>query len=165
MRLTAERLREILSYDPDTGEFTWKKSRRGVKAGATAGCLNGSGYLLIRIDGKLYRAHRLAWFYMTGEWPLREIDHKEGESSNNRWFNLREASHRKNIENQRNAHKGNTSEVLGICLKKDHYRASPWIAKITIGGKQKNLGYFRTKEAAHEAYLRAKRELHEGCTI
>lgn len=164
--LSAERLRELLNYDPETGIFRWKVSRGGTAMiGTIAGCLHPDGYLLIRADGKQYLAHRLTWLYMTGGWPEDQIDHINGKRADNRWKNLREADATLNSENQRKAQGDNFScGLLGVTIIKSA-KKNPWQARIGITGKQKHLGYFPTPEAAHEAYLQAKREFHEGCTI
>ena len=100
--LTLQRLREVLSYDPDTGLFTWKK-RTGSRAvvGAIAGTANNGGYIQVSIDGVLYYAHRLAWLYMTGEWPEAEVDHARMRPGDNRWDQIREASRSQNEQNKR----------------------------------------------------------------
>src|SRR5690349_15052213 len=100
--LTQQYLKEILHYDPETGVFIWYTSRGHCKAGNVAGSLN-LGYILIGICNFKYQAHRLAWLYMTGEWPTFEIDHKNGVSSDNRWENLREATRIINGQNRRKA--------------------------------------------------------------
>ncbi|EMK2710698.1 HNH endonuclease, partial [Pseudomonas aeruginosa] len=99
--LTQERLKELLSYDAATGEFTWM-ARKGSRAlpGAAAGSNDGQGYVRIAIDGCRYRAHRLAWLYCYGKWPAAQVDHLNHRRDDNRLSNLREVSH---SENQRNA--------------------------------------------------------------
>jgi len=162
--LTAERLREILDYDPETGVFIWKHGARCSWAGKTAGSLNGDGRIQIKVDGKLYLSHRLAWLYMTGKWPKDQIDHKAGDPTNNRWKNLRQADNQINCENKRKAQKNNACGILGI-TRIARLKIKPWRAQIQTNGKGKFLGYFATPEEAHETYLRLKRELHKGCTI
>lgn len=90
--LTSEVLREKLLYDPITGTFTHLRNHAKVKAGQQAGSLDDRGYRQIVISGKFYYAHRLAWFYMTGEWPVSEVDHKNLEKDDNVWTNLRAAT-------------------------------------------------------------------------
>ena len=96
--LSHERLKEVLEYDPGTGISTWLVDRTGTaRAGARAGCIHkSSGYRVIRIDGKLYREHRVIFFWMTGKWPDKEVDHRDLDKSNNRWHNLREATRSQN---------------------------------------------------------------------
>lgn len=97
--LTKEFLESRLSYDPDTGDFRWKVAKGGKRVGDSAGSINDQGYLLIRINKVIYRAHRLAWIIMTGSSSEKELDHIDGNRSNNRWSNLREVTR---IENKRN---------------------------------------------------------------
>lgn len=98
---TVERIRELFNYDPETGIFTTKKSRKcgQGEAGRTVGAKDARGHLFARVDGKHFKLHRLAWVYMTGEWPANMIDHKDRVGDNNAWSNLRECT---NGENQMN---------------------------------------------------------------
>jgi hypothetical protein len=158
--LTAERLRELLNYDPETGVFTRLVRAANKKAGDRAGCARGDGYLLIRVSGSLYLAHRLAWFYVHGAWPANKIDHIDGVRDNNRIDNLRDATDAVNSQNIRSARAGSASGLLGASK---HKRS--WSATIETGGVRHRLGTFSTPELAHGAYLGAKRNMHEGCTI
>jgi HNH endonuclease len=128
--ITAERLRELLHYDPNTGEFRWRMAKKGTYAGAVAGRYNtdGDGYRQIGINRRLYKKHRLAWFYMTGAWPRHEIDHINGDRGDNRFCNLREATA---SENRRNMRKrvNNTSGYKGVSLDAERERASQWMAR------------------------------------
>jgi hypothetical protein len=162
--ISATRLRELLRYDPDTGLFTWRVSvgGRGAKAGngkfkpgQEAGCLDGDGYRVIRLDGRLYRAHRLAWLYMTGEWPALEVDHKYGARSDNRWIMLAEKSSGGNHQN-RVCSSGSTG-FLGAHLDS---RSGKFASSIAADGKRWRLGLFDTPQEAHAAYLTAKLALH-----
>lgn len=158
--LTAERLRELLHYDPETGVFTWRVYRGGrAKAGSIAGCRITSGYLHCSIDKKLYYMHRLAWMYVHGEMPPDMIDHINHVKDDNRIVNLRLADMSLNKQNQKIALSNSSSGLLGV-----HYHKG-WRAKITINGKQISLGRFNSAESAHEAYVEAKRKYHAGCTI
>ena len=160
--ITSERLKELVIYEPTTGIFTWRISRGGcVKQGATAGSLT-NGYVSIAIDAKRYKAHRLAWLYVFGVWPKDEIDHIDTNKSNNRIANLREATHSENMQNQRSSPKTSATGLMGAHFYK---RTKKWQASITVGGNLKHLGYFNTANEAHDAYLKAKRELHEFCTL
>jgi hypothetical protein len=97
--LNKERLDELLDYSPDSGLFTWKVNRRGkAKSGCIAGSKNGQGYILIKIDGKFYFAHRLAWLVTHGTFPINMIDHIDGNRENNKINNLREATAEQNME-------------------------------------------------------------------
>jgi hypothetical protein len=157
MTLAAEYLREILSYDPDTGVFRWKVSETNrVSVGGVAGSQNGDGYTRIMIGKKKYRAHRLAWLHVYGEWPAKYVDHVDGDRSNNKITNLREAT---NAQNMRNcgAYATNTSGFKGVTFHKHRRR---WHARINIPSKQIHLGYFDTPEEAHAAYCAAAAKLH-----
>ena len=158
--LKYERLLEVLDYNKNTGHFTWKETRGGVKRGSIAGAFDSRETITINIDRKKYRAHRLAWLWMTGEWPSAEIDHKNGIKTDNRWGNLRDVRPSVNQQNRRSAQKNNKCGLLGVSLERKKWRAT-----ITINRKQKRIGAFATPEEAHAAYLVAKRGLHEGCTI
>lgn len=156
--LTQQRLKELLSYDQGTGIFIWstKKSKR-IKIGDIAGCKNPDGYIYIRVDGKGYFAHRLAWLYVYEKMPEKEIDHINEIRDDNRMCNLRLANHQENGQNQSNPRTHNTSGFLGVSW---HKCGKKWRAYITLNGKIKHLGYFNTAEEAHAAYLCAKREYH-----
>lgn len=158
--LTAERLRQLLEYDPNTGVFTWRANRGGKPtAGKVAGGDRGKCWA-IRIDGRMYAANRLAWLYTYGQWPIEVIDHKNGDAYDNRIENLRDVSHTVNLQNQRKASCGSQTGFLGVFPFEDRF-----LAQITIDGRTKHLGLFSTAEAGYEAYLAAKRRFHEGCTI
>lgn len=162
--LTAEKLRTLLEYDPTTGNFRYLKSLQGRNPGDLAGNQDQSGYRMHEILGRKYRAHRLAWLYMTGEWPPSNIDHINGSRGDNKWGNLRLASGAINAQNLRKAHKRNQTGLLGVSVKKGHGN-KPFGAKIRANGKYIHIGYFRTPEEAHGAYVEAKRRLHQGCTL
>lgn len=160
--LTLERLHELLHYEPSTGIFRWKDSRnRRVNPGDIAGSSHSERYVVIRIDGKSYKAHRLAWFYMTGTFPPEETDHKNGIRWDNSYDNLRLASKTINQQNRREAQKGSGSGVLGVFPRKN----GKFRAAIAVNGKRKCIGTFETKELAYAAYIQAKRRLHPSCTI
>lgn len=152
----AERVRELLDYNPSTGEFTWKIPHGRSGAGQLAGSPNGEGYIGIKIDGKLYAAHRLAWLHVTGSFPRHLVDHINGIRTDNRFANLRQAT---NSQNQANAKRPvtNTSGFKGVSFIK---RANKWQASIRFEGRQISLGRHRTPEAAHQAYLDAATRYH-----
>jgi len=157
--LTLERLKEVLDYEPDTGLFRWKVERGGTKIGEVAGHHKGPRYIRINIDRVSYRAHILAWFYMTGEWPSRFIDHKDTDKANNRWGNLRLATKSQNMANMP-APKHNTSGLKGA----HRYKAGasygkPWQSTISVDKKSISLGHFATAEEAHAAYVAAAQRL------
>ncbi|MDN7411671.1 HNH endonuclease [Burkholderia vietnamiensis] len=154
--LTQERLKKILSYDPRTGVFNYRIARSNVKAGDVAGSPNEDGYILISIDEKKYRAHRLAWLYMTGAWPERDIDHRNLIPGDNHWENLREATDQQNLQNQ-SIPRHNTSGLKGASWRADKQK---WRSCICSNGQWQHLGYFDTKEEAHIAYCAAALELN-----
>lgn len=161
--LTAARVRELLHYDLDTGVLSWKAAFRGFAAGQRAGFLHAkTGYWRIGLDGEKHLVHRVAWLWITGAWPVADIDHINGDRTDNRLFNLRSVDRRTNIENQRKAPAGSRSNLIGAQW---HKGAGEWRSKIRSKGKEINLGAFPTAEAAHQAYVKAKRELHPGCTL
>ena len=159
--LTAERLREVLDYDPDTGVFTWKVARgRGVKAGDIAGYADDKGYRRITVDGREHLAGRVSWLHVCGCWPTNEIDHKNGIRSDDRFTNLRDVTHSLNQQNKRQAQCNNKTGLLGVSRSRNNFTAY-----IKIDGKTQRIGTFDTPKSAHEAYIAAKRRLHEGCTL
>ena len=164
--LTAQRVREVLHYDPETGVFTWRvRMSNAIHADTTAGAIETvQKYRAIGLDGYSYKAHRLAWLHMTGEWPPHEIDHINGDRADNRWANLRSATKSENQQNMREGRSNGTSGFLGVSKRK-HKTAVPWLAQIRINGRGYNLGQYATPEEAHSAYLEAKRKMHPFSTI
>lgn len=147
-----------LSYDKDTGHFTWVV---GPLKGKRAGCMNKDGYWVIRVYGTLYYAHRLAYMKVNGTPPTLEIDHLNGVRDDNRWSNLREVTSTVNKQNVRAARSSNAhSGLLGVMKN-----GRNWAAQIIINGSRKCLGTYSTPEEAHQAYITAKRQHHEGCTV
>jgi hypothetical protein len=146
-----DELCEMLSYDPETGVFTWLvRPSNCIHVGDVAGHLNKIGYRAIRIAGHYYLAHRLAWFYMTGEWPLGWMDHSDMVRDNNRWINLREATPSQNRANC-GVNSASLTGLKGVTWKA---RRNKYEARIMINGKRFSLGFFDTAELAHEAYMR-----------
>ena len=160
--LGADRLKELLSYSPDTGEFLWLVSGGGVAAGGVAGAPRTDDYRKIQIAGRHYLAHRLAWLYVYGRWPPKELDHVNGIRDDNRITNLREANKSQNQGNQRKARTDSYTGLLGASWERG---GNKFRAQIKLNGKPKHLGMFSTAEQAHQAYLKAKRELHPFCTL
>lgn len=158
--LTAERAKKLLDYNPETGTFTRLVACRGYRSGEIAGCLSSSGYILLGIDRRIYPAHRIAWLIANDKLP-NHIDHINGDKSDNRLANLRDATRFVNTQNLRVAKKNNKSGLLGVSMTK----GKKFRANIRCGGKQIHLGTFATSEEAHAAYVSAKRQLHAGCTI
>ncbi len=146
--MTQEYLKSILHYEPTTGVFKWKKKRNGVlHPELIAGTIHIKGYNHIKINGKEHKSHRLAWLYMTGSFPVNQIDHKNRKRADNRFSNLREAT---NLQNQQNTGKrpNNTSGYPGVMWRKDRQK---WIATLVYKGKRICFGSFVKKEDAINA--------------
>jgi len=152
--ISHEKLVEIMHYSPETGVFTRRKkvNQMPVEAGST----DKQGYRRIHLIGKVYRAHRLAWFYAYGEWPMAEIDHINGDRSDNRISNLRPCTHQQNNHNQP-IRKNNRSGVKGVHFNR---KAGKWHGQVCLNYRIHHVGLFDELEAAANA-VRAKRdELH-----
>lgn len=154
--LTADELRSLLSYDPETGLFTWLVRRGPVTKGQKAGRVGTEGYIFITINRRSYGASRLAWFYMTGEWPADEIDHENTVNADNSWTNLRNATRSENQANRR-LFKVNRAGLKGVCW---HEQCGKWQAQIGYRRKIIYLGLFDTKEAAGAAYVAAAKKYY-----
>ena len=162
MLLTAEQLKNVLDYNPTTGLFVWKiRPSKAVKAGDAAGCTEKRiGYVTIGIAKRVYKAHRLAWLYVYGQWPIGLIDHVNGNKADNRIENLRDVFADGNAQNVRVPNKRNKSGFMGVIWFQNKWRAS-----MSVNGKSKWLGDYSTPEEAHQVYLEAKRKHHAACTI
>lgn len=160
--LTQARLKELLIYCPDTGVFTWTSARGRSKPGEVAGTLLAKGYIQVKLDRRKFRAHRLAFLWMTGELPPddMEVDHINGRRDDNRWLNLRIVPRATNQQNRRKAHANNSTGFLGVSPNRSRYAA-----RIGVNDVYRHLGTFDTPEEAHAAYVAAKRAEHAGCTI
>ena len=156
---------ERLFYNEKTGIFYWRETEliHARMRGREAGTLS-VGYVVISVkkDGKqrIFKAHRLAWLFINGNFPKLQIDHINGIKTDNRIENLRETSSFQNMQNLKTAQKNNKLGVLGVNKKGRKYRAS-----IGINGKIKEIGRFATIEEASNAYIQAKRDIHSFCTI
>jgi len=159
---TADDLKKVLSYNPETGVFVWLvRPCKAVKAGDVAGCVEKRiGYNTIGISGKVYKAHRLAWLYVHGEWPTGLIDHINGKKDDNRIVNLRVVLADGNSQNVRKPNRRNKSGFMGVIFFQNKWRAT-----MSYKGKTKWLGDYATPEEAHQVYLEAKRRYHAACTI
>lgn len=159
--ITQELLHELFTLRED-GELVRKVcSGRRVKIGDIAGTIHPNGCRYIMINGKLYGAHRLIWFMVHGKFPVNMLYHINRNKLDNRISNLRETTRQEHMQNQTKARSDNKSGFRGVHLhKQGRFRAD-----INLNGKLKYLGLFDTPEEAHEAYLAAKRELHDFCTI
>lgn len=164
--LTAEEVRSLLDYDPVTGEFTWKWRNDYLPqwnaryAGRRAGSLTRDGYCSIRLGGHHHKAHRLAWLHFYGELPSAQIDHINGERSDNRIANLRLATQ---IQNSANAgiRRANKSGFKGVSWDRGRRK---FRAQIRNGITNTHLGRFDTPEEAHAAYVAAALKMHGDFT-
>lgn len=159
--LSRDRLQELVSYNPETGEFRWLKvlSNR-VRVGQIARP-NGRKRVNLSIEGRTYPAPRLAWLIVTGAWPAGVVDHINGDTTDNRWSNLRDVPQKVNAQNIRSPHRDNRTGFQGVVRKP----SGKFSANICVAGRQTNIGLFLTAEEAHAAYVRAKRVNHRGCTL
>ncbi len=154
--ITVDEIRAALKYDQLTGDFCrWNKR-------SPLGTLSAAGYVMITIFDRKFRAHRLAWLFVHGQWPSMKIDHINGSRIDNRIANLREASDAVNSQNLRGPKSNNTSGYLGVMWRE---KSKKWEARITALGRAKVLGFFDDPKEASDAYLAAKRLMHEGCTV
>jgi hypothetical protein len=138
-------VRAWFDYDPDTGILTWKMSRGKVKAGDEAGYTMPIGYRAVRLYGRLYYVHRIVWLWMTGEWPVGQVDHGDRVKANNRWLNLADVTHQQNAMNTPAA-------------KPERRRNGRWSARVRIGTVRHNLGTYDTEEEAQAVILKRRAE-------
>lgn len=156
-KVNAIRLRELFSYCPESGTFARRKT------GKCVGYKKSNGYIAFCVDSTKYFAHRLAWLYVHGVWPSGDIDHIDGNRTNNRAANLRDVTRSTNLENIRSAKKHNKSTgILGAYLIKQTGR---YTSRIKVKKTDIYLGVFDTAEAAHIAYVQAKKKFHTGSTF
>lgn len=162
--LSLEIVKELFDYSPDTGLLTWRVGGSPRKIGkVVGGRLDVHGYRVCCVNYRAYKQHRVVWLWWYGKWPVDQIDHVNGDRSDNRIANLRQATNALNAQNKRTCQTNNTTTgLLGACLDR---KAGKYKASIGTERKQVWLGYFDTKEEAHEAYLDAKRRLHAGNTL
>ena len=156
--LTAGRARELFHYDPETGALTWRVTKRSRRAGTVAGSIwkdakRGRRYWDVKADKVRYRAHRVIWLWMTGEWPIADVDHIDGDGLNNRWSNLRGASRSQNLGNSQRK-RNNALGVKGVIFNKSRNKFQ---AQICHKGKYRMLGLFDSIEQAAAAYASAAR--------
>lgn len=155
--LTADYVRSILDYMPETGELVWRVAKaHNVRVGAIAGNLNSTGYMQVSVDGRRYCVHRLVWLIHHSHWPENQLDHINGTTTDNRIENLRKASRAENMQNKASA-RNSSSRFVGVnwCAKR-----GKWRAQIMLNGKKKHLGHFHKEEDAADAYAVAKAAFH-----
>lgn len=152
--ISHDRLLDLVEYNPDTGRMVWRRpTSRRVKVGGRAGSLAGNGYWQIKLDGRVYNYHRVVWFYVTGAWPDRWIDHKNRDTADNRFCNLRLSTISQNGGNRK------LQSTSSIGLKGVQRNRHKFIARVTLGGIRHHLGTFDTAEAAHAAYFAGAQRL------
>ena len=149
--ITLEYIKQIISYDPETGVMVWTGHKPWTKRNKQVGNINKDGYWSVMVDGVNYPVHRLAWFYMTGTWPAKDIDHADLNRTNNKWVNLREATRGQNMQNG-SLRADSSTGYKGVTK---HRPTGKFRAYIKKSGKQKHLGLFLTAEEASEAYKAA----------
>lgn len=161
--LTASQVKSQINYDPITGHITWKVKKHNQSLNKKhAGFIGVNGRHEVVILGHHIMVHRAAWACMTGKWPLKQIDHIDGNPLNNKWENLRLANASENRQNLRKCMSNNVSGYLGVNYRKE---SGKYRARIRLDGKLHNIGTFDTAEEAYNAYLTKKREIHPFCTI
>lgn len=162
--MSAETLRATFSVG-EHGQIYWvcdasTKIRAGRKAGTQS---HKGGRIYVKFRGKSIAAHRLVWMLAYGKWPDGLIDHINGDPSDNRLENLRDANASTNSQNRRGAQKNSHCGLLGV--SKHNATPRPYRARLQVGDRVIRIGGFATAEAAHAAYIEAKRAHHQGCTI
>jgi hypothetical protein len=155
--LTQSELKKLLDYNPDTGIFTWTNPKKKTNIGKIAGCFDSAGYVIIRINKKSYKAHRLAWLYNYGKFPNSLLDHINGIKNDNKLCNLRECT---NIENQFNT-KLNIRNISGAKGVSWNNQLKKWKVCLNINKQQKHFGYFENLELASLVATEAKIKFHK----
>ena len=159
-KISHTELTQLLSYDCKSGKFAWRVTKNSyggkVKVGAIAGHININGYCEIRLNGRRYLGHRLAWFYVNKEWPSSEIDHINGNPSDNSITNLRCVTRSQNSQNTK-IRSDNSSGIKGVSWSKS---VNKWVAYVNIDGKRKHLGCFDDIQDATEARLASEKVYH-----
>jgi len=159
--LTQKRLKELLHYNPKTGVFIWKKSRGKIQAGTIANSVRPDGYIHIKLDYILYLAHRLAWFYVHGKWPNKNLDHRNRVKHHNWIKNLRNGAQQHNMQNIIKAQSNNVIGVRNVYFDK---RRGTYVVSIRVHKKTKYIGAFATLKLAKAAAIKAKKKHHSFCS-
>lgn len=161
--VTQARVRELFDYDAERGVLVWRISQGNrAKVGVVAGSKRKDGRCRVCVDGTQYLAYRVIWLHEHGAWPTGDIDHINGDCTDNRVENLRDVPAQLNAENR---HRARADQKSGKLAGAYHSDGGRWKAKIVTNGKAIHLGCFDTEQAAHAAYVEAKRRLHPGSTI
>lgn len=155
-RISHKRLLEVLDYNPETGDFKWKHSKIGRVAGAVAGTVSAGGYWQIIINRKFYFAHRLAWFYVRGKWPRKDIDHINRERCDNRIRNLREVTQSQNSTNVELRSSRNVSGYRGVTHDR---KSNKWMTRVYKDGKLRLCKMFPSLDEAVQARISKLNEL------
>lgn len=155
-KLTQERVRSLLDYDPETGIFRWRVNRGRGRVGGPAGTMSSEGYVVIHVDRVRIHASRLAFLYMEGTIPSGDVDHINRTRNDDRWANLRPATRSQNNANSP-AHRNSVTGARGVHF---HKGAKRYRAQIAKNRQMTSLGYFDTIEEASAAYMRAAKEIH-----
>lgn len=159
-RTVMQEFSAIVRFDEQSGQFFWtvnRYGRGGSRMGGVAGFFNENGYRCLRLKGKKFYAHRLAWLFVYGVWPSGLIDHVNGHRSDNRICNIREATTSQNL--------ANTNKTCAESRLRGAHWASDkgkWTSRIMFKGRVRHLGYFTSSDDAHAAYVAARRALHGG---
>lgn len=144
--ITAEEARQLFSYNPETGDLVWRVSPNNrVPVGHVVRAKDGGGYYHVKVRGIIYKAHRVAWLIVTGRWPVNLLDHINRDRADNRLSNLREATYTQNQYNR-------SQPFVGVTYRRNR---NAYVARITVDGVRKYLGYFKTKQEAEEVYSQA----------
>lgn len=155
INLTADTLRNLFSYNADTGVFNRRVQKGPFRVGTVAGTTLNTGYISLCVNGTYFQAHRLAWLYTHGTWPTGYIDHINHDKADNRLCNLRDVTWSENLHNLKSAKVSNKSRLLGVSPYKNR-----WVAQIQKDKKKMHIGVFDTPEEAHAAYVLKKQDLN-----